>query len=113
VNPPPNEYLECLGECKDEKGQKALLYTDGEKYFKENPEVDGDREIIEELEDAQAQLEAGYYALKDALSKLRGRSRYESYILAHLKNWIQGGNPYDETIPKIIEAIRNGEESQR
>lgn len=60
---------------------------------------------IEEIIEAQETLQAGLEQLRQALSGTPNELHYRSYILAHLDNWINGGNPYDSTIPVIIEEL--------
>lgn len=63
------------------------------------------KNVIDEISEAQEILQEGYERLRSVLRTLPGSSSYEAYILGHLDNWINGGNPYDETIPVIIEDL--------
>jgi len=62
-------------------------------------------ERIEAIKNAQAKLQEGLEELRQALAGTRNKHYWDSYILGHLDNWINGGNPHDDTIPNILEKI--------
>jgi hypothetical protein len=69
------------------------------------------------IEEAQEKLQEGLDMLKNALRGLPSERYYESYILAHLDIWINGGNSHyltgDTGIPEIIEQIRKEEKERK
>jgi len=79
---------------------------------------------FEELEDAVRTLELSeddFLNLSDDMTEdereemmealdninLPSARSLEAYMLGHLQNWIQGGNPYDETLDQVIDKLEN------
>jgi hypothetical protein len=68
------------------------------------------------FEDAQRTLSDGLQQLIEAVEALEdakistdeiSAASLDSYIVGHLSNWIEGGNPYDDTLPTIINSLDN------
>jgi len=78
----------------------------GRKYL--NPEDIDLEERIEWLEVADRGIRDAIHFIEKAVE---GTGRLEAsvkvYLIGWLKNCIGEGNPYDESIPKIIEQIKN------
>lgn len=67
---------------------------------------------IEQLEEAREKIEEAIQLIRDALRGTQQADSAEAYIIGHLQNWAEGDNPYDETIPKLIEELREGNEEE-
>jgi len=70
-------------------------------------------EKLEMLEEAQAKLNEGLDLIKDAMSDTEDiglRRQLDAYMIPHLENWINGGNPYDFTLDKLIEKVESQED---
>lgn len=62
------------------------------------------------LENAQDKINEGIELIRQALKDTTHERHAEAYIIGHLDNWANGGNPYDETIPTLVEKISAGSE---
>lgn len=68
-------------------------------------------ERINALEDAQYLINKAIRQISAAVQGTSIDRNVQAYTIAHLDNWTNGGNPYDMTIPKIIETLsEEGEE---
>ena len=63
------------------------------------------QERVENLESARELINEAIELIKDAVDGTEHEANVEAYTVAHLKNWANGGNPYDTTIPKIQEWL--------
>ena len=63
-------------------------------------------ERIEMLEDAQEKINEAIDLITEAVRDTDDEASAQAYIIAHLKNWANGENPYDDHIPNLIESIR-------
>jgi len=79
----------------DEEAMKIVMTTMQDRIF--------------ELEEAQEKINEAIDIIRQAVRGTEHEASADVYIIAHLNNWANGGNPYDETIPKLIENIRKGE----
>lgn len=66
-------------------------------------------ERVELLEDAQTKINEAIELIREAVYETSFENSSESYLIGHLDNWVNGNNPYDEHIPKIIEELEKGE----
>jgi len=82
---------------------QKLVVTD--KIAKKDLSPEELEDIASEIRAAREVLQEGFTALKSALKSLPEYNSYRGYIISHLDNWINGGNPYDNTIPVILEDI--------
>ncbi len=65
---------------------------------------------IQELEMAADRIEEAMVHIAQAVEGTSDQRGAESYIIAHLRNWARGENPYDTTtIPKLIESVEDGD----
>jgi len=68
------------------------------------------QERIQELEMAADRIEEAMVHIAQAVEGTSDQRGAESYIIAHLRNWARGENPYDATtIPKLIESVEDGD----
>ena len=67
-------------------------------------------ERIEKLEMAQDLINQAIDFISDAVADTSKERSADVYIIAHLDNWANGGNPYDDSIPVLIDIIA-GEEN--
>lgn len=65
-------------------------------------------ERLEKLEDAQQLIHQAADLILEAMDGTEFGQGTETYIVAHLKNWADGNNPYDATaIPRLMENIES------
>ena len=57
------------------------------------------------LNHAQYKLQDAIALIKEAVEGTEEARMAGAYIIPHLKNWAEGINPCDHTIPKIYNAI--------
>ena len=62
------------------------------------------------LEEAQTEINSAIEKINKAMTGTRNERSIKAYILAHLENWANGEHTYDDTIPKLIEDVRENEE---
>lgn len=63
-------------------------------------------ERIALLERAAERIEDAIEDIRKAVNGMgRIEDSVETYMIAHLDNWVNGVNRYDETIPRLIEEI--------
>jgi len=62
-------------------------------------------ERVELLTNAQDLINEAIGLIEEAVSGTENDMSAQAYIIAHLNNWANGGNPCDETIPVLIEEI--------
>lgn len=67
------------------------------------------RKKINLLEEAQMNIRSAIDNIRSALKGTDMERYAESYILGHLENWAFGESSFDETIPKLINKIQEGE----
>jgi len=60
---------------------------------------------IDSLLEAQDLINEAIELIKDSLHGTEHLTHAEAYIIAHLDNWANGGNPYDYNILKYIEEL--------
>ena len=63
------------------------------------------QERIDLLEEAADQINEAIDAIELAVRGTEHQASAHAYIIAHLKNWANGSNPYDEHIPKLIDQM--------
>ena len=63
-------------------------------------------ERIEMLEDAQEKINEAIDLITNAVCGTNLAATVSAYTVAHLTNWANGENPYDDHIPNLIESIR-------
>ena len=68
-----------------------------------------DSERIQMLEEAQEKINEAVHLIRGSMDGTNNEAYSERYIIGHLSNWANGGNPHDETIPVLIEKIQNEE----
>ena len=64
------------------------------------------RSRIEKLDWAEDHLRQAIEYIAEAVEGTSHQRNVEAYTIAHLRNWKDGENPYDTTIPKIREWLR-------
>jgi hypothetical protein len=64
---------------------------------------------IELLENAQMKINEAIELIEEAVSGTDNQMSVDAYLVAHLDNWANGGNPYDQTIPVLIEEMEQEE----
>lgn len=67
-------------------------------------------ERIEKLEMAQDLINQAIDLICDAVEDTSKERSADAYIIAHLDNWANGGNPYDDTIPVLVDFIEDDED---
>ncbi|MAG24725.1 hypothetical protein CMI47_04010 [Candidatus Pacearchaeota archaeon] len=71
------------------------------------------QERIQELEMAADRIEEAMVHIAQAVEGTSDQRGAESYIIAHLRNWARGENPYDASaIPRLIENLEEEEEEE-
>lgn len=68
------------------------------------------QERISQLHEAQELIREAAELIFEATEGTEHHSQAEAYTIAHLNNWAEGHNPYDFTIPKIIESMHEDNE---
>jgi len=66
-------------------------------------------ERIIALEEAQDLINQAIDLIHEAVADTDEARSADAYILAHLDNWANGNNQYDQHIPNIIESINDQE----
>lgn len=66
-------------------------------------------ERIDKLEEAQEKIIEAIALIEEAVDETSFKISASYYIVPHLANWVYGNNPYDESIPKIIQGIEDNE----
>jgi hypothetical protein len=64
------------------------------------------RDRIRLLNEASEKINLAIEDIREAISGTEYERYAESYILAHLKNWANGGASLDITIPELIVSIK-------
>jgi hypothetical protein len=64
------------------------------------------REKIVLLENALDKLNEGLDLVKQVVRDMPDRRSYEAYLIGHLENSIDGVNPHDQNVAKLLEVVR-------
>ena len=67
---------------------------------------------VQLLEQAGDKIQEAVALIEEAVKDTSEESSADAYIIAHLNNWANGDNPYDQSIPKLIKAIEDEEVSE-
>jgi hypothetical protein len=60
---------------------------------------------IDNLNEASEKIAEAIDLISEAVQDTPMERSANAYIIAHLSNWMDGHNPYDETIPVLIESF--------
>jgi hypothetical protein len=60
---------------------------------------------ISNLVEAQNKIMDAVALIEAAVKDTSHEANVRAYTTAHLRNWAEGGNPYDSTLPKIAQWL--------
>ena len=64
---------------------------------------------VRKLENARIKINDAIEDIREALKGTRKERSAEVYILGNLNNWANGNHTLDDTIPKLIDFVQEGE----
>jgi hypothetical protein len=66
-------------------------------------------EMVLQLEEAQEHILNAIELIENVLADNEEIRHYEAYLIDPLRHFADGsGNPYDESIPKLIDTLKKG-----
>lgn len=69
--------------------------------------LDNKNDNLRQLERAQELINEAINLIREVVEDTSQERYVEAYMIAHLENWANEGNPHDSTIPILMEWFEN------
>jgi hypothetical protein len=104
------EAKRCIEQSKEPLNQEEGIDEKQQISKLEENAMLSIEERIELLEEAQDLINEAIDQIDQAVKGTSMQGSVNAYTIAHLSNWANGDNPYDMTIPKIIDELSEDED---